>query len=93
MNQQPNTQPEKAPTSSSGGGMSAGSIAITVLSVLVVLIYYIGAAKLSYDKHGSIGWAFLAFIFAPIYYPVYAYFVSSRTNMGMLGGLRKMMKW
>lgn len=93
MNQQPNTQPEKAPSSSGSSAMGAGGIAITVLSVLVVLVYYIGAAKLSYDKYGSIGWAFLAFIFAPIYYPVYAYFVSSRSTVGMLGGLRKMMKW
>ncbi len=61
------------------------TIAITVFSVLITFLSYYGAAKLSYDKFGSIGWAILAFIFAPFYYLYYAYFVSSRSVMMTAG--------
>lgn len=70
---------------------SSWSIASIVISVIVVLIVYGGAAKLSYDRYGSIGWAFIAFAFSPFYYPYYAYFISSRST-SMLGGMRRM-KW
>jgi hypothetical protein len=81
---------ESSKTSSSS--MSAGSVIGIVISLIVFALYSGGAAKLSYDRYGSIGWAFLAFIFAPIYYPVYAYFVSTKPT-GMLGGMKKMLRF
>ena len=64
----------------------------SVLGVIVGIMFHAGAAKLSYDKYGSIGWAILAFLFGSFYYPYYAFFVSGNTTTTMLGGLRKM-KW
>ena len=66
-------------------------IAAQVIGIIVTIIFHAGAAKLSYDKYGSIGWAILAFIFGSIYYPYYAFFVSS-SSASMFGGMRKM-KW
>ena len=48
--------------------------------------YWFGAAKLSYDVSGSPIWAFLAFLFAPFYYPFYAFFISKPASTGMFGG-------
>jgi hypothetical protein len=47
-----------------------------LVSILPSLLFAFGAAKLSYDKFGSFGWAILAFLFAPLYYMYYAFFVS-----------------
>lgn len=58
------------------------------IGLLIYLIPAFGAAKLSYDKYGSYGWAFLAFVFAPMYYVFYAFFVSTPTASAvpMMGG-------
>ena len=69
----------------------AGTWAVVVmLFVLVwVVLYWVGAAKLSYDTSGSGLWALLAFIFAPFYYPYYAFFVSKPAPApAMMGGGR-----
>jgi hypothetical protein len=63
----------------------------SVLGGIVGILFHAGAAKLSYDKYGSIGWAILAFLFGTFYYPYYAFFISGNSS-AMLGGLRKM-KW
>lgn len=76
MNQPTTPVKEEAPAKT---GWTPMAIVITFFSVLMWFISYYGAAKLSYDKFGSIGWAILAFIFAPFYYIYYAYFVSSRS--------------
>ena len=68
-------------------GMTAGVIVPVIIGAVVGTIIAAGAAKLSYDKYGSLGWAILAFIFSPFYYPFYAFFVSTRVPM--LGGRRK----
>ena len=69
----------------------AGTWAVVVmLFVLVwVVLYWAGAAKLSYDTSGSGLWALLAFIFAPFYYPYYAFFISKPAPApAMMGGGR-----
>ena len=56
-------------------------------SFLFLLIFSYGAAKLSYDKFGSIGWAILDFFFATFYYPYYAIFLSGPQSQ--YGGRRR----
>ena len=65
------------------------SMVYFALSTIFGIITMAGAAKLSYDRYGSIFWAIIAFIFAPIYYVYYAFFVSSRAPSGILGGRRR----
>jgi hypothetical protein len=64
----------------------------SVIGTIIGILFHAGAAKLSYDKYGSIGWAILAFIFGTFYYPYYAFFVSGSTPTAVFGGMRKM-KW
>jgi hypothetical protein len=52
------------------------AIAMLVINVLLALVYCYGAARLSYNTFGSMGWAVVAFFLAPLYYPYYAIFVS-----------------
>ena len=67
--------------------MGATYAVIVLIFVLVwVVLYWVGAAKLSYDTSGSAVWAFLAFLFAPFYYPYYAFFVSKPAPAPMMGG-------
>ena len=58
----------------------AGTYAVLVLIFVLVwvVLYWVGAAKLSYDTSGSAVWAFLAFLFA--------FFVSKPTPAPMMGG-------
>lgn len=65
-------------------GMTAALIIPVIIGTVIGLVVAAGAAKLSYDKYGSLGWAILAFIFSPFYYPFYAFFVSTRVSM--MGG-------
>ena len=57
-----------------------------ILFLVWLAAYYFGAAKISYDQTGSGLYAFVAFLFAPIYYPYYAFFVSKPAPAPMLGG-------
>lgn len=74
------------------------AIAMIVINVLLAVIYCYGAARLSYNTFGSMGWAVVAFFLAPLYYPYYAIFVSQSaapipapipTVPEMLGGRRR----
>lgn len=65
---QPKT-PEPIGWSSMLNGMSYVTLA---LPTIFYLAFSYGAAKLSYDKYRSIGWAIVAFIFSTFYYPYYA---------------------
>ena len=47
---------------------------------------HLAAAKLSFDKYGSYGWAFLDFIFGTIYIPYYAFFLNTPSQQQMMGG-------
>jgi hypothetical protein len=88
------------PTDTSSSNKSGGAlgflvggygILVTILSSIVLIAFHVGAAKLSYDKYGSIGWAILDFFFATVYYPYYA-FVLNYPGVGsatFLGGRRR----
>lgn len=67
------------------------AIAMIVINVLVGIIYCYGAARLSYNTFGSMGWAVVAFFLAPIYYPYYGIFVSQPAPppSGFFGGRRR----
>ena len=85
----PPSQPKTPPTDqASQDAMSAlglfGSI-MGLLSLLFVILFSYGAAKLSYDKFGSIGWAIVNFFFATFYYPYYAIFLSG-PQAAVVGG-------
>ena len=71
-----------------GGATGGLAIAILVINVLIGLIYCYGAARLSYNTFGSMGWAVVAFLFAPLYYPYYGIFVSQPAPppSGIFGG-------
>ena len=66
-------------------GMFGGIFGL--LSLLFALVFSYGAAKLSYDKYQSIGWAILNFFFATFYYPYYAIFLSG--PQAAIGGRRR----
>jgi hypothetical protein len=53
----------------------------------------VGAGYLSYQKYGSMAWAFLDFLFAYFYYPYYAFFLAKEASPSpmmpaMIGGKR-----
>lgn len=53
------------------------------------LLFAAGAAKLSYDRFRSIGWAIVAFLFAPLYYIYYSFFVSTAVTPVMVAAARR----
>ena len=63
------------------------------LGLVVVFLWHLGAARLSYLKYGSIGWAIIDFFFASTYYPFYALFLAEGTGAPMMGGRRKLKLW
>lgn len=76
-----------ASSSSSGTTMSAGMIVASVVGFIATFLFHYGAARLSFNTYGSYAWSFLAFIFAVVYYPYYAFFVSKPA--GFFGGKRR----
>jgi hypothetical protein len=64
-----------------------------IIPLVILIAFHVGAGYLSYQKYGSIGWAFLDFIFAYFYYPYYAFFLAKDPgpSMGMVGGKRGLM--
>jgi len=70
-----------------GGFMIAG----TVFAWIFTLIFHYGAARLSYMKYQSIGWAILDFFFAVFYYPFYALVLAEPVApTSMFGGSKAM---
>ena len=59
------------------------------VGLIPALVFSAGAAKLSYDKFRSIGWAIVAFLFAPIYYMYYAFFISTSGTPVMVAAARR----
>ena len=69
---------------------------VTFWSVMAIILGSFGgvfafllhaaAAKLSYDKYQSIGWAILDFIFGSVYIPYYAFFLNSPSQQPAMGG-------
>lgn len=84
----PTTQPQdNKPAVSQAVLVSAGLW--FVVSLIPSIIFAAGAAKLSYDRFQSIGWAILAFIFSPIYYMYYAFAVSTPATPAMVAAARR----
>ena len=84
----PPTEPKTAP-------LTAGSFVqwliggTGILSVIFWLVFSYGAAKLSYDKYRSMGWAILDFFFSYYYYPYYALVLNSPTQAMIAAGRRR----
>jgi len=49
-------------------------------------LLHAAAAKLSYDKYQSVGWAILDFIFGSVYVPYYAFFLNTPSSQPAMGG-------
>jgi len=82
-----------ASTGSTSGDVAAamtlGSMMTISVSLIAHIIFSYGAAKLSYDMFGSVGWAILDFIFSWFYYPYYALFLNkSSPALGVVGAMR-----
>lgn len=69
---------------------------LALIPFLLLLAFHVGAGWLSYQKYGSMGWAFLNFIFAYFYYPYYAFFLAKdpgpSAGLGMVGGRKTLAK-
>ena len=61
---------------------TAVTIVSAVFAVIFAIVFSYGAAKLSFDKYRSVGWAILNFFFSSFYYPYYAIFLNSPTTIG-----------
>jgi hypothetical protein len=73
----------KSDTPTVWGGM------LTILAALggvFGFLLHAAAAKLSYDKYGSIGWAILDFFFGAFYIPYYAFVLNTPTAAPTMGG-------
>jgi hypothetical protein len=59
----------------------------TVLASIFAFMFHLGAARLSYLKYQSIGWAILDFFFAVFYYPFYVFVLAEPlAPTSMFGG-------
>jgi len=54
------------------------------IEIALLLLRSFAIALLSYRKYGSLGWAFLVFLFPDVYILYYVFFL----NGGMVGGRR-----
>ena len=82
-------------TSTDPKKMGPLAIAGAVIGIILAFLWSFGAARLSYLKYGSIGWAILDFFFASFYYPFYAFFLAEGTapSVPMMGGRRRLKLW
>jgi len=81
--------PQTPPAENKGKTMGALAIAGAVIGTLFAFLWSFGAARLSYLKYGSVGWAILDFFFATFYYPFYAFFLAGSSVAPMMGGRRR----
>jgi hypothetical protein len=85
----PQTTPEQQGQATAAGGVALAFASLTgIASFLFYIMFSYGAAKLSYDKYGSMGWAVVNFIFATFYYPYYAIFLNGPSGSSF-GGRRR----
>ena len=73
--------------------VSWGAFITTLLTVFLVpiifgLLFAYGAAKLSFDKYGSFGWALVDFVFPMFYYPFYAVVLNKPSSPSIMGAMR-----
>jgi hypothetical protein len=87
------SQPAEAPKSAEAVSIQPQMLGFGLLGSLPMIIFSLGAAKLSYDRFQSFGWAILAFIFSGLYYPYYAFFISTAAPPAMVMAGRRMHKW
>ena len=82
-------------TSTDPKKMGPLAIAGAVIGIILAFLWSFGAARLSYLKYGSIGWAILDFFFASFYYPFYAFFLAEgpAPSVPMMGGRRRLKLW
>ena len=75
-------------------GVWAALAGVAIIPILVLIAFHVGAGYLSYQKYGSVGWAFLDFLFAYFYYPYYAFFLAKDPGPSaqMFGGKRGLVK-
>lgn len=66
-----------------------GGLFLSVM-ILPTLLFAAGAAKLSYDRFRSVGWAIIAFIFPAFYYMYYAFVVSVPVAPVMVAAARRL---
>jgi hypothetical protein len=62
-------------------------ILIGWVALALALLTALAAAKLSYTRYASFGWALVAFLFSEIYIPYYAFFVNQAPTL--FGGRRR----
>jgi hypothetical protein len=83
------TPEQQGQAATAAGGVALAFASLTgIASFLFYIAFSYGAAKLSYDKFQSVGWAILNFIFAAFYYPYYAIFLSGPSGSSF-GGRRR----
>jgi len=88
----PTTVPSVAQISTGTASAAAGIGIVGWIGFAIFLIlFHLGAAKLSYDLHQSALWGFLSFLFASVYYPYYAFVYSARQEVStsLFGGRRR----
>ncbi len=77
-------------TASENGTVLGGGVVFGLLfSLLPLLLFAYGAAKLSWCLNHSYGWSFLCFLFPGFYYPYYALFLNPLCTTPMVGGKRR----
>ena len=85
-------KPAEATATVSATGLGAIWGFLVIIPILFMIAFHVGAGYLSYQKFGSIGWAFVDFLFAYFYYPYYAFFLSAPAPAPVLfGGKRSVM--
>lgn len=82
-------QPAKPETEEKKPGSLLGLIFGILAGVIFLFLFHYGAARLSFNTNGSYLWSFLSFIFATLYYPYYAFFVSTPMPAPVFGGRRR----
>jgi len=83
------TQPTSTtttPTPSVFGGLM---MILASFGGVFAFLLHAAAAKLSYDKYQSVGWAIIDFIFGSIYIPYYAFFLNTSSAPAMGGRPRR----
>ena len=84
-------QPKKEPpvVAQAPSLLSAGWVVFwAIVGIIPWFVFAYGAAKLSYNKFGSVGWSILDFIFPGFYYPYYAFFLDT-SSPTLFGGRRR----
>ena len=59
------------------------------ISLVALLIFSYGAAKVNWSVNQSYFWSIVAFLFSGFYYPYYAFFQIPSTMIQAVGGRRR----